>query len=110
MPTHTTDTTTDTTASKREIDDFGKALGSAVGKLRRDVVPSETIVLENAFFLIREGLLNIPDVGTVNVKQTHAFLWNAAWLQEYMNKRWRDEGVLPIHPDRNAKIDFADSL
>jgi hypothetical protein len=52
---------------------------------------SETIVVEAAFFLLREGLLNIPDLGVINVKQARAFLWNAAWLQEYMNQLWRRE-------------------
>jgi hypothetical protein len=93
---------------KQDIDNFGKALASAVNKLTRDFVPSETVVMEYAFHLIREGLLNIPDVGTVNVKQAHAFLWNAAWLQEFMNQQWRDEGALPTHSDRKCKLDFTD--
>ena len=45
--------------------------------------PSETVVMSAAFFLLEQGLLNIPDVCTVNVKQARAFLWNAAWLQEH---------------------------
>ena len=57
-------------------------------------MPSDTIVLEAAFFLIAEGLLNIPDLGVVNVKQARAFLWNAVWLQEHMSSHWRSEGVL----------------
>ena len=50
--------------------------------------------MEAAYYLIHAGLLNIPDVGTVNVKQARAFLWNAAWLQEHMNAKWRQEGKL----------------
>ena len=62
--------------------------------------------MESAFFLIREGLLNIPDVGTVNVKQARALLWNAAWLQEHMNKQWRDKNLLPAHAQASTDIDF----
>ena len=76
-------------------DEFGKALKRAVAKMDGNYAPSETIVMETAFFLLGEGLLNIPDVGTVNLKQAHAFLWSAAWLQEYKNQHWRDEGLLP---------------
>ena len=47
--------------------------------------------MEAAFSLLKLGLLNVPDVGTINVKQARAFLWNAAWLQEHMNEKWREE-------------------
>ena len=52
---------------------------------------SPTAVMEAAFYLLRQGLLNIPDIGRINVKQTRAFLWNAAWLQEHMNKEWQGD-------------------
>jgi len=55
-------------------------------------------VVEAAFFLLRQGLLNIPDVGTINVKQAHAFLWNAAWLQEHMSVAWRESGDIDEPP------------
>ena len=29
----------------------------------------------------------------MNVKQARACLWNAAWLQEFMNKRWNTDEV-----------------
>ena len=93
---------------KKDSDDFGKALKKSISKLHNEYLPSETIVMENAFFLISEGLVNIPDVGTINVKQARAFLWNAAWLQEHMNKKWRDEGVLPRHVDSETKSAFDD--
>ena len=38
--------------------------------------------------MLKEKLLNIPDVDLINVKQARAFLWNAAWLQEHMNGQW----------------------
>jgi alpha-acetolactate decarboxylase len=62
-------------------DEFSKKLKRSVSKLQRDYTPSESIVMETAIFLLGEGLLNIPDVGTVNIKQAFAFLWTAAWLQ-----------------------------
>ena len=93
---------------KKKSDALGTALQRAVSKPNRDYIPSETIVMEHAFFLICQGLLNIPDVGTINVKQAHAFLWNAVWLQEHMNKRWRDEGVLPSLADASAGVDLDD--
>ena len=60
-------------------------------KLDKNYKRGPTVVIEAAFFLLREGLLNVPDLGVLNVKQARAFLWNAAWLQEYMNRRWPDE-------------------
>ena len=49
---------------------------------------SPTVVMEAGFYLLLQGLLDIPKVGGINVKQARAFLWNAAWLQEFMNKLW----------------------
>ena len=57
---------------------------------------SNTIVVEAAIFLITEGLFNIPDVGTLNVKQCRAFLLNAVWLQEHMNNQWELESASPL--------------
>ena len=54
---------------------------------------SSTVVMEAAFFLLQEGLLDIPGVGGINVKQARAFLWNAAWLQEHMLKVWHLDGI-----------------
>ena len=68
---------------------FDADLRKAVGALPA-YVPSETVVMQAAFSLIQSGLLHIPDIGVVNVKQARAFLWNAAWLQEYMNLQWRE--------------------
>ena len=71
-----------------------------------DHTPS--VVMEAAMFLLQQGLLNIPDVGIVNVKQARAFLWNAAWLQEHMNTCWQKDGsfLCDSAVDRHFK-DFA---
>ena len=50
--------------------------------------------MEAVVTLLKSGLLNIPDNGIVNVKQARALLWNAAWLQEYMNEKWHEDGSL----------------
>ena len=64
--------------------------------------------MEVAFSLLERGLLNIPDVGTINVKQARAFLWNAAWLQEYLVGEWREETVISALKDRPRQFtDFA---
>ena len=52
-------------------------------------------------YLLEKGLLNIPDVGIMNVKQARAFLWNAVWLQDYMSQVWRDGGPLE---DAEARV------
>ena len=89
-------------------DRFGRALQRATKKLQTSYKCTETVVMEYAFILIQEGLLNIPDVGTVNVKQARAFLWNAAWLQEYMNAKWRDEGLIADERVSRERQRFAD--
>ena len=62
--------------------------------------------MEVAYYLIECGLFNIPDVGTINVKQARAVLWNAAWLQEHMTAKWQLEGELAPSPnDAKAKFD-----
>ena len=70
-----------------------------------DYAPSETVIMERAYQLIQSGIVNIPDVGAINVKQARAFLWNAAWLQEFMNKKWRDNHVLASHATKRPAID-----
>ena len=50
--------------------------------------------MEAAFALLKQGLLNIPDAGVINVKQARAFLRNAAWLQEYMRSKRREDETL----------------
>jgi len=87
-------------------DKFDVALKGAVGRLTVDYVRSDTVVMEAAFFLLRSGLLNVPDVGTINVKQARAFLWNAAWLQEYMSATWREE--CPQATDAGKERKFQD--
>ncbi|CAK0894190.1 unnamed protein product, partial [Prorocentrum cordatum] len=49
---------------------------------------SSTSVVEAALFLLSQKVLDIPDVGGINVKQARAFLWNALWLQDVMNREW----------------------
>ena len=51
--------------------------------------------MQAAIYLIQEaGLFNIPDTGTVNVKQARAFLHIAAWLQAHMMVEWILRGEL----------------
>ena len=75
----------------RDKEDCGVLALAQLREFRPRQRRSPTAVMEGAFLLIREGYLNIPDVGTVNVKQARAFLWNAAWLQEFMNAKWQAE-------------------
>ena len=53
---------------------------------------------------MQAGLLNIPDVGLINIKQARAFLWNAAWLQEYMNIQWELDVSKKHQEDTKAAI------
>ena len=72
---------------------FDVKLRSALASVSQTHQKSDTIVMEVVFLMLERGLLNIPDVGTINVKQARAFLWNAAWLQEYLVGEWREETV-----------------
>ena len=87
-------------------DDFDQKLDAAMKKWPQSYARSDTVVMEAAFFLLREKLLNIPDVGTINVKQARAFLWNAAWLQEYMTAQWRHERELQCEKAANKRPKF----
>ena len=95
-------------------DPYEARIDTAVVNLHAAMVPermdvSDTVVMEAAFFLINEGLLDIPDVQETNVKQAHAFLWNAAWLQTFMSARWREEGRITSddrHPMSASMKDF----
>ena len=101
---------TDHRLASSGLKEFDRRLERSVQALPKQYVRSETIVMEAAFHLIKTGILNIPDVGRVNVKQARALLWNAAWLQEYMNSIWRDQGVLPPLAEsskKNGLDDFA---
>ena len=89
---------------RSKTNSFDRALAASFRRLHERFVRSPSVVMEAAFFLLREGLLNIPDVGTVNVKQARAFLWHAAWLQEHMNRHWRAES--PLHLDAGEKVKF----
>ena len=68
---------------------------SAATRALPTVVPSASIVMGAAVFLIGRKLFEIPDVGTLNVKQARAFLHVAAWLQQRMITYWIDSGQLP---------------
>ena len=57
---------------------FDQSSSAAVAKLPVSYQKSPTVVMEAAFYLLLEGVLNIQDIGEVNVKQARAFLWNAA--------------------------------
>ena len=63
--------------------------------------------MKAAFFLLQSGVLNIPDTGKVNVKQARAFLWNAVWLQEFMNAEWMLGETKSDKPCK-ARISFED--
>ena len=76
---------------KQKSDPYDAALAAAMQKLSCPYVKSPTVVMEAAFFLLQKGLLNVPDLGCINVKQARAFLLNFAWLQEYMNKIWEED-------------------
>ena len=96
----------------RNKEDCGVLALAQLGELRPRQRRSPTAVMEAAFFLIREGYLNIPDVGSINVKQARAFLWNAAWLQEFMNAKWRGEGcsgqgAMLVEPPKFAEFKLA---
>lgn len=56
--------------------------------------PSETIVMEAAFYLIASTLLRIPGTDYVNVKQAIALLQYARWIQCCKTKEWQDQGQL----------------
>ena len=90
-------------SSKAQIS-FDTALSRACSTLPR-LAPSPTAVMQAAFHLLQSGMLNIPDVGTINVKQARAFLWNAAWLQHYMIEVW--EAQQPFQRNSSATITFA---
>ena len=91
----------------RRKDPYDLALAAAVDKLPKSYRKTNTVVMEAAFFLLQQGLLNIPDVGTINVKQARAFLWNAAWLQEHMNDVWNADTPVPMVTVRKNKLDAA---
>jgi hypothetical protein len=70
---------------------------------------SDTVVMEAAFhLLVVEGLLNVQDLGKINVKQARALLWNAAWLQEHMSVQWRKDGTLQDDLPGDGARHFAD--
>ena len=98
------DEPTNTAPTKRKTDAYDRTLAAAVQKLPRSYTRSPTVVMEAAFFLLHEGLLNIPEIGGINVKQARAFLWNAAWLQEHMNAQWAEEDVLRAKRARPEKV------
>ena len=77
--------------SERKRNPYDATVDAAIRQLTDTYRKSPTVVMEAAFFLLKEGLLNVPDVGCINVKQARALLWNAVWLQEFMNERWTDE-------------------
>ena len=83
------DTTSST--STRTADPYDRVITVAMAKMPQSYTWTQTIVMEAALHLLTEGLLNVPDVGCINVKQARAFLWNAAWLQEFGNKRREGE-------------------
>ena len=68
-------------------DDLQKAIDEAIHHMPNKPL-SRTCIVEAALYLLDHGILNIPDVGIINVKQAHALLWNALWLQDLKNLEW----------------------
>ena len=64
---------------------------------------THTVVMEAAFYLLDKGLLDIPHVGGINVKQARALLHMAAWLQCHMSAHWQDEGLLGDTPHASTQ-------
>jgi hypothetical protein len=64
--------------------------------------PSETIVMEAAFYLIASTLLRIPGTKYVNVKQAIALLQYARWIQCCKTKEWQDQGQLLPATDQTS--------
>ena len=56
-------------AQPRQKDGFDDEINAAMQKLSPAYTRSTTVVMETAFFLIQQGLLNIPDTKSTNVKQ-----------------------------------------
>ena len=69
-------------------DHLQKAINNAIQSLPSTPPRSKTSVVEAAFYLLDQGVLNIPDLNIINVKQARALLWNAVWLQCVMNREW----------------------
>ncbi|CAK0905228.1 unnamed protein product, partial [Prorocentrum cordatum] len=69
---------------------------------------TRTAVLDACFHLLRAGVLNVVDMPEINVKQARALLWNAAWLQDVMNRaRGFDE---PSGPTVTGRPSLADGF
>ena len=91
--------------SKRTADPYDRAITTSMAKLPQDYTWTPTVVIEAAIHMLNEGLLNVPDVGRINVKQARAFLWNAAWLQESENKRRAEQNGVAEVQSASASID-----
>ena len=78
--------------AKMAVDPFDRVINASMAKLPQNYTWTPTVVIEAAIHLLNDGMLNVPDVGCINVKQARAFLWNAAWLQEYKNRIKAEEG------------------
>ncbi|CAK0794832.1 unnamed protein product, partial [Prorocentrum cordatum] len=69
---------------------------------------TRTAVVDACLHLLHNGVLDVVDMERVNVKQARALLWNAAWLQDVMNRRWGfDE---PTGPTATGRPSFADGF
>ena len=71
------------------------------------VVPSETVVIEAALFLVQEGVVSVRDVGGVSIKMGRALLWWASWLQHRMHQVWHIDGHLAAPPPDSTTRLFA---
>jgi hypothetical protein len=69
-------------------------LAEAMRGLPTMMIPTETVVMEAAFHLLRCGILSIPDTQTMNVKAARALLMIAKWLQQRMWEKWSADGTV----------------
>ena len=83
-----------------KVDALQQTVNDAMVGLPLPPLKSRTSVVKAALYLIDSGVLNIPILNIINVKQARAFLWNALWLQDVMNHEWglakADEDALSL--------------
>lgn len=71
-----------------KVDALQQTVNDAMTGLSLPPLKSRTSVVKAALYLIDSGVLHIPILNIINVKQARAFLWNALWLQDVMNREW----------------------
>eukprot|EP00959_Pyramimonas_sp_CCMP1952_P163316 3413948-Pyramimonas_sp.AAC.1 len=69
---------------------------------------TRTAVLDACVHLLRAGVLNVVDMPEINVKQARALMWNAAWLQDVMNRAWGFDD--PSGPTATGRLSLDDGF